>query len=142
MNAIIEGCGISAAQSQVADFHSKFGHPSPSSPTPLDAEQAAFRSDVVLEEAMELAHALHNFRANDLESMAEISKECVGLIYVTLGTAVSMGVDLGPIFHEIHQKNMLKQPASSPPDPTLKPIKPDGWKPLDAMPLIRAQMND
>lgn len=113
-------------QKMVAEFHRKYGHPAPNLPT-LTQLRRQLRVGLVLEEAIELAEAF------GLQAEASVSKpdeplvklyqfasapgpfnwaksvDALGdLSYVTLGSAVEMGVELEPAFHEIHRSNMTK----------------------------------
>jgi predicted HAD superfamily Cof-like phosphohydrolase len=102
-------------QNMVRDFHQHMGHPVAQKP---DAAQLLFRSRLIIEEAAEFVEAASRGDEPDM-----IDALC-DLLYVTFGTGVVMGVDLAPIFAQVHAKNMQKIPASS---PTEKPAKPAGW---------------
>ena len=62
------------------------------------------------------------------------------LIYVAIGSAVSMGVDLEPVFAEVHRANMAK--AAGPKRADGKILKPEGWRPPDIARVLREQMID
>ena len=68
---------------------------------------AELRGKLISEEALE---ALLVLRTNP--SLPDIAKELADLLYVTFGTAVSLGIDLGPVFEEVHRSNMTKDPAN------------------------------
>jgi predicted HAD superfamily Cof-like phosphohydrolase len=109
-------------QEQVRDFTRKVinGPTSPAEPAIRDAE---LRARLIAEEAAETiaalvggpaaANILREF-AYDAEATAEepsIVEAIDGLcdvIYVALGTAEAIGVDLEPFFNEVHRTNMLK----------------------------------
>lgn len=104
----------------VRDFHRKFAHPAPAHPTPLDSELLEVRLKLLREEYMELRAAMEGQMA-----MGRIVQECADLIYVTIGTMVSMGVPLNQVWAEVHRANMSKYP--NPGGPLCKPIKPPDW---------------
>jgi len=65
---------------------------------------AAFRSRLMIEET---AETLQGFADGDLVAVTD------GLaddLYVTIGTAISFGIDLGPVFDAVHAANMKKYP--------------------------------
>lgn len=117
----------------VHDFHTKFGLKVRSSPpTRDDYEQEMesiahdgqttlrqFRINLIREECNELIEALES------KSLPEVAHEAADLIYVVLGTMVSLGVRMTPIWALVHAANMGKARGH------LKPIKPEGWEPAD-----------
>ncbi len=122
-------------QVDVQDFHEKFGQPTPLVPTPLNADQAEFRKRLIREEYAEVMDALEQ------GSLTSIASELADLIYVTIGTAITYGIDLEPIWDAIHSANMQKErvPGSG---NTVKIRKPAGWKPADVAALITQQVAD
>lgn len=66
----------------------------------------------------------------DLTAMAH---ENADVLYIAFGNAVAMGVDMGPVFAEVHAANLRK----AGPDGALrklsdgKVLKPAGWKPAN-----------
>lgn len=63
---------------------------------------AELRAMLIREEAAEVDEALHT------GTKADLAKELADLLYVTLGTAVAFGINLGPIFARVHASNMNK----------------------------------
>lgn len=59
------------------------------------------------------------------------------LIYVVLGTAVEYGIDLEPIFNEVHRSNMTKVDGHL--NEFGKWIKPDNYSPANLEPILIAQ---
>lgn len=69
--------------------------------------------------------------------IVEIADGCADLMVVTIGTAIACGIDLDPIFQEVHRSNMskfidghrredgkwIKGPAYSPPNIKAELIK-------------------
>lgn len=88
-------------QMQVKEFMLKAGQECPAFATAdLPDEIANLRKDLIEEELMEYADD-----ACTLESVADALGD---LLYVVLGTAIAHGIDLEPIFQEIHRSNMTK----------------------------------
>lgn len=70
-------------------------------------------------------------------NMPEAADGIVDSIYVLLGLAVRLGVDISPLWREVHRKNLLKQ--GGPKDEDGKKLKPEGWTPPDVAKLLREQ---
>ena len=144
-------------QRQVQDFHEKFGV---SVGTDLNMDNRELRAKLILEEAVETVAAMGydvnaSFRIPDeqsyeasrwvdffgtrvcAEDIVEVVDGLADLIYVALGTAVSFGVDLGPIFDEVHRTNMAKDGGATRDDGKI--LKPDGWVGPDIAGILRAQ---
>lgn len=95
------------------------------------------RADLIQEEANELIAELTNpeFSHENFEThMADTAKEIADVIYVAIGTALSIGIPLEKVWAEVHASNMAKV------DPTTgkvrrredgKILKPDGWEKPD-----------
>lgn len=118
-------------QDDVRAFHRKFGHAAPDRPSAPDSALVAQRMRLLFEEYNELQHALTE------GDLAAILGEAVDLIYVTLGTLVSLGLDVDRAFDAIHRANMSKYPN---PKPGGKPLKPEGWEKPDLARLVKEQM--
>lgn len=58
-------------------------------------------------------------------------------IVVLLGTAISYGIDIRPIWNEVHRANMVK--AGGPRRADGKVLKPEGWKPPDIKSVLIEQ---
>lgn len=89
-------------QLMVAAFHAKAGATIQHHPTIASPEDATLRMNLINEEASELECALED---GDICAIADAIGD---LLYVTLGTAVSCGIDIEAVFHEIHRSNMSK----------------------------------
>lgn len=63
---------------------------------------AELRAMLIREEAAEVDEALHT------GCKADVAKELADLLYVTIGTAVAFGINLGPVFARVHESNMSK----------------------------------
>ncbi len=98
------GFVMNEEQQMVKDFHKKYGcevggHPSMPS---MFGNTLMLRMRLIMEEAAECLKACSN---NDIEELVD---GLCDLLYVTYGTAVTIGVDLEPIFAEVHRANMDK----------------------------------
>ena len=119
------------AQRMVQEFHEQFDiHVSP---TPLipDEPTQILRKRLIQEEFEELQEALQE---KDLPSIA---KELADLLYVVYGTAVSLGIDMEPVFREVHRSNMSKVGGYKREDG--KWVKPPTYSPASLDAIIHAQ---
>src|SRR5690349_17436175 len=89
-------------QEQVREFMLANNQDVPDKPTPLSKKTLSLRIRLMREELTELEDALW------LEPLEGIAKEICDLLYVVLGTAVSLGLDIEPLFNEVHKSNILK----------------------------------
>lgn len=90
------------AQAMVKAFHRMFDIVIQEAPTLIDDRTHVLRIRLIHEEFEELKEAMAK---NDL---AGIAKEMADLLYVVYGTAVSYGIDMDPVFREVHRSNMSK----------------------------------
>src|SRR5262252_3027395 len=93
---------MSDEQGMVTAFHRTFDIVIGTLPTVPDAATCALRVSLIQEEFDELREALAQ---RDVEAVA---KELADLLYVVYGTAVSCGLDMAPVFREVHRSNMSK----------------------------------
>ncbi len=117
-------------QSMVRDFNVKFGATVGDTPAIRDPE---LRAALIEEEAKETVDAI---RAGDL--VAAVDGLC-DLIYVAVGAAVAFGVDLEPMFAEVHRTNMAKDGGATRADGKI--LKPHGWRPPRIAELLAEQAN-
>jgi len=89
-------------QRGVQDFHEKYGCLTQYTPTMPTPQTRLLRASLIVEEAAEFMAAARN---SDMEGMCDALAD---LLYVTYGTAVVMGVDMGPISDEVQRSNMTK----------------------------------
>ena len=74
------------------------------------------------------------------ERKAEQADALVDICYYALNAASKLGMDLDPVFSEVHAANMRKQiDGKFKRDYSGKVIKPDGWKPPDVLKEIQRQ---
>lgn len=115
----------------ILEFHKALGHHIepfprvPLSPTP------PLRRKLIREEVNELLDGL------DDQDLVKIADGAADSIVVILGTCVSYGIDLRPIWNEVHKTNMAKQGGRKRADG--KSLKPKGWKPPDVEGLLQQQ---
>lgn len=110
----------------VRSFYRKFKLPVPANPVLPDLDTAEFRIGRLCEELQEFTEAVE---ANDLAGCADA---LVDLVYIAMGTAVSMGLPWEEIWAEVHRANMMKVRATHPEDSRLGSdqdvVKPEGWR--------------
>lgn len=93
---------MDAKQRLVWDFHAKYDIARSAIPHVPDKDSRRLRLRLIEEELEELDDAFHE---DDVVGIADALGD---LLYVVYGTAVTCGIDLDPIFREIHQSNMTK----------------------------------
>lgn len=89
-------------QQKVLDFHIASNSVVGETLNTLDANTAILRMTLMREELSELETALED---HDLNGIAD---GLADLLYVVLGTAVSCGINIEPVFNEVHRSNMTK----------------------------------
>lgn len=115
----------------VQEFHEQFDiHVSPTPAVP-DEPTKLLRKRLIQEEFEELQEAMQE---KDLPSIA---KELADLLYVVYGTAVSLGIDMEPVFKEVHRSNMSKVGGYKREDG--KWVKPPTYSPANILPIISKQ---
>lgn len=115
-------------QDMVREFNVKFGATVGKTPAIRDPD---LRISLIEEEAKETVDAI---RAGDL--VAAVDGLC-DLIYVAVGAAVAFGVELDPLFDEVHRTNMAKVGGATRADG--KVLKPKGWQPPRIAELLAEQ---
>ena len=86
-------------QAQVREFMIKAGQSLPTKPIGITIQDLEFRVRLIKEELGELRDAI----------MLDDVADAIGdLLYVVLGTACAYGIEIDPIFQEIHRSNMSK----------------------------------
>jgi predicted HAD superfamily Cof-like phosphohydrolase len=113
----------------VKEFHRRFGEFIRSSPGLVDEATKELRIRLVREETGEFEKA-----ANE-GNLVKVADALADILYVTYGTAVSYGIDLEPIFREVHESNMSKG------DPEVlvlngKVLKAKNYRPPDLQPIL------
>lgn len=118
-------------QAMVDDFHRTFDIVVNPAPTVVDERTRELRVKLMQEEFDELKEAL---ASDDLPSIA---KEMADLLYVVYGTAVSYGIDMDPVFREVHRSNMSKVGGHKREDG--KWVKPASYSPARIEPILAEQ---
>jgi predicted HAD superfamily Cof-like phosphohydrolase len=118
-------------QRMVAEFHGTFDIAVGTVPRVPDEATSSLRVRLIQEEFAELQEALgqHN--------VAAVAKELADLLYVVYGTAVSCGIDMGPVFREVHRSNMSKVGGHKRADG--KWVKPPTYSPARIEPILASQ---
>ena len=126
----------SAEQQMVMEFNAKFGVRQRRSPSVPTAKEQSLRLDLIREELDELAVAFNDY---DIVGVADSLGD---LLYVVYGCADVCGIDMEPVFAEIHRSNMTKVW----PDGTVhrrgdgKIVKPITYSPANLEPIIVQQV--
>src|SRR6187551_2385978 len=108
-------------QAKVGALHRKFGQPINTSGVP-SFSRTPLRISLINEECnKELIPAMIR------EDMTETVDAMCDLIYVVLGTALELGIDLEPFFNAVHDSNMAKEGGPAREDGKI--LKPAGWNP-------------
>lgn len=136
-------------QQMVQQFHEKAGSTINHRPTPLNNETAYLRAELIQEEFSELLDSLGVRQIDGMivdwertleRNPTEIADAIGDLLYVVLGTAVSCGIDIEPIFEEIHRSNMTKFIDGYKREDG-KWMKGPSYTPANIEPIIKAQQN-
>ena len=118
-------------QRMVSEFHRAFEILIASTPTAPDEATRSLRIRLIQEEFEELQAALGQ------QDLAAVAKELADLLYVVYGTAVSCGIDLDPVFREVHRSNMTKVGGHKRADG--KWVKPAWYSPARIQPILASQ---
>ena len=89
-------------QEQVNEFMDAAEQRVSASVRTLNYEEKKFRLKLIREETAELAIALTQ------QDTVETADALADLLYVVIGTASACGIDIEPIFNEVHKSNMSK----------------------------------
>lgn len=137
-------------QTDVKQFMLAAEQECPSEPTLSDKKTCELRAKLILEEALEqcraygvtvrflayksffevtpeVADAIH-FEATREPDLVEIADGACDQIYVSVGGAIAMGLDLAPIWELVQNANMAKFGPGSYKREDGKQMKPQGWQ--------------
>lgn len=120
-------------QSMVEEFHKKFDILVRVSPTDVSEDTRRLRIRLIQEEFDELKESMAE------GNLAALAKEMADLLYVVYGTAVSYGIDMEPVFREVHRSNLSKVGGYKRDDG--KWVKPPTYSPASIEPLLAMQMS-
>ena len=118
-------------QLMVEKFHHFFDILVQQTPGHVDEGTRVLRERLIQEEFEELKEAMEK------RDLAAIAKELADLLYVVYGTAVSYGIDMGPVFREVHRSNMSKIGGYKREDG--KWVKPSTYSPASIEPILLEQ---
>ena len=122
----------SAPYSMVREFHAKFGLlKEPRRPHLPDRDTQSLWLDLVKEEYAEYLEAVI------AQDIVGITDALADIIYIAYGVAIAHGIDLRPIFAEVHRTNMAKEGGGEREDGKI--LKPEGWEPPNIERLLREQ---
>ena len=120
-------------QWMVERFHRLFDILVQQMPGHVDDRTRVLRERLIQEEFEELKEAMGK------RDLAAIAKELADLLYVVYGTAVSYGIDMGPVFREVHRSNMSKVGGYKREDG--KWVKPPTYSPAAIEPILIQQQH-
>jgi predicted HAD superfamily Cof-like phosphohydrolase len=118
-------------QAMVEEFHHKFDILVNRQPTLPNGAAKELRVRLIQEEFDELNDAMAG------ENLSAVAKELADLLYVVYGTAVSYGIDMEPVFREVHRSNLSKVGGYKRADG--KWVKPPTYSPAGLDPILEAQ---
>ncbi|HEX4213637.1 MAG TPA: nucleotide pyrophosphohydrolase [Candidatus Dormibacteraeota bacterium] len=124
---------MNAEQRMVTEFHERFGIARNERPQWPGEDLHRIRVALIEEELAEFRNA------GDAESLVEVSDALADLLYVVYGTAVTYGIDLEPIFREIHRSNMTKSGECERSRWDGKVSKGSSYEPPQIEPILREQ---
>jgi predicted HAD superfamily Cof-like phosphohydrolase len=118
-------------QSMVEEFHHKFDILVNRKPIIPGETTKELRVRLIQEEFDELNKAMAE------ENLVAVAKELADLLYVVYGTAVSYGIDMEPVFREVHRSNLSKVGGYKRTDG--KWMKPPTYSPAGLEPILETQ---
>ena len=89
-------------QTMVKEFHEAFELLVQDKPGMLTTNEMLLRVKLMNEELDELISGMH------MGDIVEIADGLADLLYVVYGSAVAYGLDMEPLFKEVHRSNMTK----------------------------------
>ena len=118
-------------QSKIRNFMLQAEQDCPLQPTWPETDYLKdFRRSLIQEELNEL---------EDSRNLVELADAIGDLMYVVIGTAIAYGIDMEPIFNEIHRSNMTKF-IDGHKNHHGKWIKGPSYSPANLKPIIDAQL--
>jgi predicted HAD superfamily Cof-like phosphohydrolase len=121
---------MSPEQQMVREFHEKYGAPVRNTPTLIPPRDRLRRARLIISEAAEFLEAA------DTDDVVEMIDALADLLVVTYGAAIELGVDLAPVFAEVHRSNMSKNGGR---DAGGKILKGPGFRPPDILGELQRQ---
>jgi predicted HAD superfamily Cof-like phosphohydrolase len=117
-------------QCMVREFHQKYGAPIQDAPAQIGVKDRLRRARLISSEAAEFLEAA------DRGDFVEMVDALADILVVTYGAAIEMGVDLEPVFAEVHRSNMSKDGGK---DPGGKILKGPSFTPPDILGELTGQ---
>ena len=118
-------------QAKVREYHERFGCTVNDRPTWAGQDEHRVRVALIEEELAELRNA------GEARDLVEVADALADLLYAVYGAAVAYGIDLEPVFQEIHAANLTKGGGARRDGKVLK--GPD-YRPPRVAPIIRQQL--
>lgn len=115
----------------VATFHDKFGVENGKEPAIPHLERCALQARLMQEELDEFSAAIMT------HDLPEVADGLADLLYLVFGSACIFGIDLWPVFAEVHKTNMAKEVGKFREDGKI--MKPEGWEAPDIAAILREQ---
>ena len=116
----------------IQDFHREVMLDAfPDNPHTPNHRYSNLRFKLVKEEMEETLQAIFE------DNLPEVADGIADSIVVLLGTAVTYGIDMGPIWDKVHESNMAKK--NGPMREDGKRLKPEGWEHPDIEKLLKEQ---
>lgn len=123
---------MNSNQSKVKEFHVAFDIPVLDKPTADPGISAIERRiNLITEETLELFEAIGEY------NLVGIADGLADLLYIVYGTALEYGIDLEPIFNEVHRSNMSKVGGHK--NEFGKWVKPLTYSPANLKPILERQ---
>jgi predicted HAD superfamily Cof-like phosphohydrolase len=121
---------MNSQQKMVKEFHQRFGEFIRSSPGLVNETTRDLRIRLIREETDEFEKAAKE------GNLIKIADALADIMYVTYGTGVSYGIDLDPIFREVHESNMSKGDPEVLRTPGGKVLKAKNYRPPNLQPIL------
>ncbi len=116
----------------ICDFHTEvMGDSFPTKPYVPNENLVKLRKSLILEEIGE------TLKAMDENNLVEFADGITDSIVVLLGAAITYGIDIRPVWDEVHKTNMAKKDGPIREDG--KKLKPEGWVRPDIRKILIAQ---
>lgn len=118
-------------QQNVWDFHRHLNRSTGTMPATIGVESQGRRKAMIEEEIAETLAAL------ETGDIVKVADGICDSVYTLIGLAVEMGIDLDPVWDQVHRSNMAK--INNPEHPSEKSIKPEGWVAPDVQKCLDEQ---
>lgn len=138
---------IQGIQADIEAFMRGVRQDLPQGPTVPEPEIIGLRIELIQEEVNEeLLPRLEALRAQGSrlsarqreDLLAAVADDIVDSVYVIVGTASALGIDIEPVWEAVQRANMAK--LTGPIREDGKQLKPEGWTPPDINKIIREQI--